>query len=208
MNQNHQIKFKKYQPLVIRLWHWADAFLILGLLLTVLLRKTLLSWRTNSKLIEGMMQENGTPVTFEFARKVAVTIRDPLWDWHIYMGYALAAFFVVRLIAAFMNRGKDRQRSLRNLFKARNFHVFGAYLLYRVFYFMTAFMIISGLILVFKEQLGWEKNTFSSIKELHELSMWFFVGFVVLHIGGVVLTEVKDEPGLVSDMINGGKKEE
>ncbi len=201
-----QIKFKKYQPLVIRLWHWADAFLILGLLLTVLLRKTLLSWRTNSKLIEGMMQENGTPVTFEFARKVAVTIRDPLWDWHIYFGYALGAFFLLRLVAAFLNRGKDQERSLRNLFKTRNLHVFGAYLLYRVFYVMTALMVISGLILVFKEQLGWEKSTFSSIKEVHELSMWFFVGFVALHIGGVVVTELRDEPGLVSDMINGGEK--
>lgn len=202
-----QIKFRKHQSMMIRLWHWADAFLILGLLFTVLLRKTLFSWRSNAALIEGMMQENGTPVTFEFARKVAVAIRDPLWDWHIYMGYALGAFFLLRIVAAFLNRGKDKERSLSRLFKTRNFHVFGAYLLYRIFYILTAFMVISGLILIFKEQLGWEKNTISSIKEIHELSMWFFVGFVVLHVGGVVMTELREEPGLVSDMIHGGEKD-
>jgi Ni,Fe-hydrogenase I cytochrome b subunit len=201
-----QVKFRKNQSAAIRIWHWVDALLILGLLLTVLIRKTFLSWRTNAKVIEEMMLENGTPVSFEFARKVAVTIRDPLWDWHIYFGYALGIFFLFRIVIAFVNRGEEKERNLRNLFRARNLHVFGAYLLYRIFYVMTAFMVISGVILAFKEQLGWEKSTFSSIKEVHELSMWFFVGFVVLHIGGVVLTELKDEPGLVSDMISGGKK--
>ena len=34
-----------------RLWHWIHALVILGLAGTVLLRKTFLSWRTNSEIL-------------------------------------------------------------------------------------------------------------------------------------------------------------
>jgi len=37
--------------------------------------------------------------------------------------------------------------------------------------------------------------------------MWFFAAFVVLHTAGVVIAENQDEPGLVSDMLNGGEKD-
>lgn len=71
--------FRKYQPLSLRIWHWANSIIILGLLGTVLIRKTFLSWRTNSAVIQEKMSEIGVSITPEFAKEVAVTIRDPLY---------------------------------------------------------------------------------------------------------------------------------
>ncbi|MEN0059456.1 MAG: cytochrome b/b6 domain-containing protein, partial [Bdellovibrio sp.] len=62
------VQFRKYQPLGLRIWHWLNALAILGLLLTVLLRKTFLSWRTNSALIEAKLQAAGTAITPELAK--------------------------------------------------------------------------------------------------------------------------------------------
>ena len=35
-----------------RIWHWMMAFSVIGLLGTVALRKTFLSWHTNAELIQ------------------------------------------------------------------------------------------------------------------------------------------------------------
>ena len=51
---------------------------------------------------------------------------------------------------------------------------------------------------------GKEKTPEDSIKEIHELMMWFFVAFAGGHILGIVMAENKEDSGLVSDMINGG----
>ena len=72
-----------------RLWHWLNAFVVLGLLSTVLLRKTFLSWRTNSEIIMTKLSEAGTEITAEQAKLIAKAIRAGMWEWHIIFGYAL-----------------------------------------------------------------------------------------------------------------------
>jgi len=49
---------KKWR-LDFRVWHWLNATVILGLLGTVFLRKTFLSWRTNSELIVQKIEYRG-----------------------------------------------------------------------------------------------------------------------------------------------------
>ncbi|NUN05886.1 MAG: cytochrome b/b6 domain-containing protein [Bdellovibrio sp.] len=209
--------FRKYQPVSLRLWHWLNALAILGLLSTVLLRKTFLSWRANSALIENKLQAVGTTITPEVAKDIAVSIRDPMWDWHIYLGFALAALILFRiLIGLFVVKKCPAGQSVKstwNIFnvdkseRLKAFHFAGVKISYAMFYLATVFMVSSGLTMNFKNELGLSKDQITPIKELHELMMWFFVGFVVLHIAGVVLAELRDEPGVVSDMINGGDKE-
>jgi Ni,Fe-hydrogenase I cytochrome b subunit len=70
-----------------RVWHWLHATVILGLLGTVFLRKTFLSWRTNSELIVQKMGEFDIDVSIEEAKILAKAIRAPMWDWHIILGF-------------------------------------------------------------------------------------------------------------------------
>ena len=74
---------------LIRVWHWLNAMALFGLMATAILRKTFLSWRTNSAIIVDKMAEAGTTVTPELAKDIAVTIRTPMWDFHYIFGFEL-----------------------------------------------------------------------------------------------------------------------
>lgn len=206
--------FRKYQPLSLRLWHWLSALMILGLLGTVLLRKTLLSWRTNAALIQEKLKDAGTEIAPNLAREIAVAIRDPLWDWHINMGLVLGALFLGRiLIALFVEKqffGVEALKSVSGLRevpaaeKANAIHFTLVKIIYAVFYLAIAFMVITGFMLTYETELGLSKELARTTKENHEMMTWFFVVFVGVHLLGVILTEVRKAPGIVSDMINGG----
>lgn len=208
--------FRKYQPLGLRLWHWLNALAIFGLLGTVLMRKTFLSWRSNAALIESKLQEAGTVITPELAKDIAVSIRNPLWDWHIYLGFFLGSLLVMRMVVGILS---VKQCPATHVFKSalslktlpsgertKALHYTLVKAGYVLFYVIATLMVISGLLLTFKGELGLDKALADSIKENHELLMWFFVVFVAGHVLGVVVAEIREEPGLVSDMIHGGKK--
>ena len=209
--------FKKPQPLSLRLWHWLNALLILGLLSTVLLRKTLLSWRTNSVLITDKLNAAGTSISPDLAKDIAVSIRNPLWNWHIYLGYGLSFLLIARiLVAVFIEKeipGINAFKLLKETFSKplpnqkgpEALHFIFVKLGYATFYLATAFMVISGLIMVFQIELGIAKSLIGVVKEIHEVMMWFFVVFSAGHVIGVIIAENGKDSGIVSDMINGGK---
>lgn len=203
---------REYRPLSLRIWHWLNAFAISGLLLTVLLRKTLLSWRENSAVISKKLEAAGHTIAPELAKEIAVTIRNPLWDIHIYLGYLLGALLLGRiLIILFVEKKcllKAVLQSLKSgaIFKVNTRHYYMVKALYALFYIMTLLMVVTGFLLVFKESLSLEKSVNSFFKEIHEISMWFFVAFVGAHITGVVAAEQGEDAGLVSDMISGGPR--
>lgn len=209
--------FRKYQVLSLRLWHWTNSVVILGLLGTVLIRKTFLSWRTNSVLIEEKMKAAGTPITPEFAKEIAVAIRDPLWDWHIYLGFVLGALLLVRiLIAVLVEKKCPGMTALKSAIGIKSvpsdkrygaLHFTAVKIGYAVFYVVTIFMVLTGLLLNFKTGIGLSKDLVGITKEIHELLMWFFVFFVGGHIIGIVIAENRTNQGLVSDMIHGGDAE-
>ena len=72
-------------------------------------------------------------------------------------------------------------------------------------YTIILFMTISGFVMHFYETLGLLKETVHTIKEVHEFVFMAVLIFVPLHIIGVVVAEIQDEKGIISDMINGGK---
>ncbi|WP_420712330.1 cytochrome b/b6 domain-containing protein [Pedobacter sp. SL55] len=69
---------------------------------------------------------------------------------------------------------------------------------------MLAFMAISGLSIKFHEQLSISDTVAHSVKEMHELVMYLILSFIIIHIVGVVIAEKSNQPGIVSDIINGG----
>ncbi len=191
-------EFKKPQPRTLRLWHWLNAFAIFGLLGTVFLRKTFLSWRTNAQLIEDKAAELGASgLTAESAAVIARAIRDPMWQWHYVLGFALVALIVFRAGVGLATRTRPPVRP-------RSVHHKLVKVGYAVFYAAVTFMGTTGVVLFFKAQLGLSKELTQGVKESHEAAIIFFALFVAAHLMGVVVAELRGERGLVSDMINGG----
>jgi Ni/Fe-hydrogenase 1 B-type cytochrome subunit len=206
---------KKYSA-NIRLWHWINALVISGSLLTVLLNSTLLNLSDNTAYIKGQLQEAGAVVTKDQAFSAAHGLEDRVWGLHIYFGYALAALLVFRFIAAFFQR-KDQHLFKKLKIAYQDYFVFkkNRYLarhelfvktLYVIFYALLSIMTITGLSLAFKTEFGIGKETAHSIKEFHGFCMYLILTFIVVHLAGVFLAERKDSKGIVSDMINGGRQ--
>jgi len=185
-----------------RVWHWIHATVVLGLLGTVFLRKTFLSWRTNSELLTQKLSEINLEITAEQAKVLAKAIRAPMWEWHIILGYALAVLLVWRIILFFTQSGKQNYQNL----KEETFHKKMVKFGYIGIYVVLLFMAVSGLVIHFYDSLGLTEDAAHDIKEIHELVYNAILIFVPLHIIGVFVAENQDEKGILSDMVNGGEK--
>lgn len=192
---------KKKWRLDFRIWHWLHAFVVLGLLGTVFLRKTFLSWRDNSVLLMDKLSQINIEVTQEQAKMLAKAIRSPMWEWHILLGYGLVALVLWRIILFFTDSGKYNYQN----FKEKNLHKKAVSIGYIIIYLVLAFMSISGLIIHFYQDLGLLKTTAHDIKEIHELTFNAILIFVPLHLVGIIIAEQKEEKSIISDMVNGGE---
>ncbi len=204
---------KKYD-VKIRLWHWLSVLIITGSLVTVLINSTLLD-RSQSAFVQKELQDAGVQLSTKQARAATHGLEDQIWGIHIYFGYALAALFLFRLISeAFLPREKRfflktiqayREFSNLNLKKLR--HNFAVKVLYVIFYTTLLVIVLTGLSLAFQNDLGISRNLGHTIKDVHGFCMYIVIGFIVLHIGGVIFAETKDDKGIVSGMINGGAED-
>ncbi len=190
----------KQWSLNFRLWHWVHAFVILGLMGTVFLRKTFLSWKTNAQLLTQQLSEIDVSITEAQAKVLAKAIRAPMWEWHIILGYTLSALVLWRIALFFTHSGKQNYQS----FSTKTLHKKLVTLSYIAIYALILFMTLSGLVIHFHETLGLSKEFAHDIKEVHEFL--FFYGvllFVPLHITGVIIADLTDEKGIISNMIHG-----
>lgn len=193
------MSMKKWR-LDFRIWHWIHAVVILGLLGTVFLRKTFLSWRANSEILIQKLSDINLEITSEQAKVLAKAIRAPMWEWHIILGYALVILLVWRVQLFFTYSGNLNYQNL----KEETFFKKMVKLGYIGIYGVLIFMAISGLMIHFHEALALTKDAAHDIKEIHELVFYAVLIFVPLHIIGVFIAENQDEKGIISDMVNGG----
>jgi cytochrome b561 len=191
----------KKWSLNFRLWHWIHAFVMLGLLGTVFLRKTFLSWRDNSEISSQKLLTMDISVSSEQAKVLAKSIRAPMWDWHIILGYGLAVLLLWRIALFFTQSGRQNYQNL----KKETLHKKVVKLGYLGIYAVLAFMAISGFIIHFYKELSILKDTAHNIKEIHELVFNAILIFAPMHIVGVFIAENQDEKGILSDMVNGGE---
>jgi Ni/Fe-hydrogenase 1 B-type cytochrome subunit len=179
-----------------RVWHWLNALVIFGLLGTVFLRKTFLSYRVNSEILMTKLSEMGNDINIEDAKILAKAIRNPMWEWHIYLGYALVGLMLFRIYLFF------KEGSKKELFKDLTTHQKMVKVIHTMFYVSLFFISISGLAIYFGKEV-FDKELLSMIKESHEALFVFIMVFVLLHIGGVVVAEIKEKQNLISTMIHG-----
>jgi cytochrome b561 len=210
---NNPTQIKKYS-FSLRLWHWLNAIVITGSLLTVLINSTLLDDRSNGAFIKNELQKAGSAVTDKQIQPVAHAMSDNVWGIHVYFGYALVTLLVFRLVLEFFQLAdKKLMRVIKTAYhhyfitkKQRElaWHELIVKTLYAIFYLMLITMAVTGLFLAFEDFFEPYKSIRNSVKDVHGFTMYLILGFIVIHILGVLLAERKDSKGIVSDMINGG----
>lgn len=82
---------------VYRIMHWAMALCMLFLLFTIFLRTTWMNKDNMADIIQPYLSNAGTPLDRDEAIVLAKRIRQPMWQWHSYIGYALVGLYAIRL---------------------------------------------------------------------------------------------------------------
>lgn len=204
---------KKYGA-ALRLWHWLNAIVISGSLITVLINSTILKSRTGAPVVLSAMQHDSAKVTLAQAKTAVHALGDKVWDVHVYFGYGLAILLLLRLIAEFFQVTDQKfirrfKKAWQQLFVIKKKqkqakHDLVVKSIYIAFYILLVIMVVTGLLLAFDDDLAFMKKIGHDVKEIHGFCMYLILAFITVHLAGVLLAELKDSKGIVSDMINGG----
>ena len=189
-------KFKEYSK-VYRIIHWALAVSFILLLITIFLRLTWMNKNNVAAIIQNYLSDTDQFLTQEQLIALAKKIRQPMWAWHIYLGYVLTGLFSLRLILPFFGKMKFQNPLDKNLSKKEIFQNWT----YFIFYICTLVSLVTGLVIEFGP-----RDLKKPMEEIHELSVYYLVGFVVIHLGGVFLTELTRQKGIISRIVSGSKE--
>lgn len=204
----------KKTSLSLRLWHWLNAIVISGSLITVLINSTITDKQAITSLVKEKIKD-AKGIDNNLSRSVAGALEDKVWAVHTYFGYCLAALLIFRLLLEifqitdqkFIRKLKIAAEKYNQIKKARQeaLHVLTVKIIYAVFYCLLVIMAITGLSMAFDDDLSFLRSVHHQVKSVHGFCMYLILAFIVVHITGVLMAERRKEgKGIVSDMINGG----
>ena len=187
-------------------------------LITILFQEVIVNAKSAVPAFQQALSKDNITITTKQGRAFTHVISERIWEWHIYFGWALVAFFVLRVILQLMGPSELRFTS-RLLEILRRYRlappaekgeagkVLFAKTTYALFYIFITIMVVTGLIMIY-EDVSWLKGIHNIAKETHNVTMYLIIGFIVLHVAGVVWAETTKEHGLTSRMVGGdfGKK--
>jgi len=199
----------------LRFWHWANAIVISGSLITVLINSTLLKRNNISTVIADQLKKGGLNANADQVNSIGHALSDKVWDIHVYFGYFLAGLLLFRLVLEFfqladqkfIRRFKLAYTQFKETKKNRELarHELAVKTIYALFYLVLITIVLTGLFLAFEDLMAPYKAIRHSVKEVHNFCMYLILAFIAVHLIGVFLAERKDDgKGIVSDMINGG----
>jgi len=191
---------KQYSK-IYRLWHWTLAFSTIGLLLTVLLRKTFLSYKENANIIQEQLQKIDTEIALESAKVIAKAIRAPMWEWHYIFALFFVLSFIPRLYCVLVT--KESQVPIINIINATNIVDKFKHTIYALICLGTVILAFSGGLMYFHDALGYIKDDLETIKKIHEFTMYAIFTLVIIHLIGVLKHEFSTKEPIISKMIHG-----
>lgn len=176
---------------IFRIMHWAIAFCILFLLLTIFLRMYWLEKNHVAAILGANLQTLEINLTQDQLIKIAKQIRKPMWDWHVYIGYVLIGLYTIRLALPFFGEMK-----FKNPMKATSLKQKIQYWSYLLFYVFVGVSLITGF---FIEQgpATWKK----ALESVHTLALYYLLPFIFIHFIGIFIAEKREEKGIVSRII-------
>lgn len=182
--------------IIYRVIHWALAISIFLLLFTIFLRLTWLNKYNVAEIIQNYLTTENLSLTDEKAIVLAKQIRKPMWNWHIYIGYVLTGLFSIRLLLPFFGKMKFQNPFAKNLTIKSKFQKWT----YLIFYLGLATSLITGLLMKFGSE-----SIEHTAEEIHELSLYYLIPYVSIHIIGVLVAEFTEQKGIISKIISGSK---
>lgn len=208
--------FNERHSLAIRIWHWIFFMLLTATITTVGLATYVFDTGQNIPMVQDELQQKGVTVDKLAARAVSHAFNDKLWELHTWIGYFIAAFVLGRfLLEIFQPSDEKINVKLRRAMgfnatlpeeiseKRKYIQVKWTYVF---FYGCILVMALTGLGLAF-EDVPFFKDLRKTIKSIHSFTQYLIYGFILLHLTGVIVADVRRYPGLVSGMINGKKRE-
>ena len=197
----------------MRIWHWANAVLISGQLLTILFLKVIVNARAAIPDFQKALAP-GLALSQDQGRALARIVSDRIWSWHIIIGLTLAGFWLLwtlmqaldpagRRFGARLRAAAVRYRLAPPAEHAAARHVLGAKLTYAVFYLCVTIMVLTGLALTWADDVPWLHRMEHTVGEVHGFTMYVIIGYIVLHVAGVVWADISDDHGLISRMVSG-----
>ena len=179
---------------IYRIIHWAMAISFILLLITIFLRLTWMNKNNMAGIIESYLSETSQVLSQDQLIILAKQIRAPMWEWHIYIGYFLVGLFCVRFLLPFFGRMKISNPFDKRLNTKEKFQKWT----YIIFYVGVVISLVTGLII----ELG-PKDFKKPMEEIHILSIYYLVPFIVIHLAGVLFAEFTEQKGIVSSIVSG-----
>ena len=186
-------------PAIYRIMHWAIALCMFFVLLTIFLRLTWMNKDHMADIIQAYLASTGKTFTREELVLLAKQIRKPMWNWHLYAGYVLTGLFAIRLILPFWGKMKFSNPFKKQLVLKEKFQ----YWVYLVFNVCVAVSLLTGLLIEFGP-----RNLKHTMEEIHVLSIYYLIAFLVIHFGGVLLAEFTTQHGIISGIVSGTKQKD
>jgi cytochrome b561 len=205
------ISFNQMHSLPLRIWHWVTSLAITATLITVFLASTLFKTKNNIAMVQEQLQQKGVTVSADQARSVAHEFNDKLWDIHKLIGYLISFLLLTRMIIEITQPSDQKMKT--KIRKASNFvsdnmieknemkHYLFVKRTYLFFYIAILIMAVTGLVLA----SPWLKDFQRTLRTIHGFVQYIIYGYIVIHLGGVILAEAGKYKGVVSGMIHGNK---
>lgn len=181
---------------VYRIIHWAIAVSFTLLLITVFLRLTWMNKYNMAAIIKEYLSGTDQSLSQEQLIVLAKKIRQPMWDWHVYIGYVLAGLFSIRFLLPSFGHMKIQNPFSKNLSIKMKFQKWS----YLIFYVCVIVSLATGLII----ELG-PKELKKPMEEIHVLGIYYLMAFIVIHLAGVLIAEFTEQKGIISQIVSGSK---
>ena len=198
----------------MRIWHWVNAALVSAQLLTILFQKVIVNAKHAVPEFQQAIAKGGGTLSEQQGRAVAHVISERIWQWHIWLGVALAIFWLFWTVMQALDPA-GRRFGARLLAAARRYklaapaehadarHVLLAKLTYAAFYLFITIMVVTGLALIFADDVPFLRSIEHTAEEVHNVTMYLIIGYILVHVVGVVWADIYDDRGLVSRMVSG-----
>jgi len=187
---------KKQYSVIFRIMHWSIAICMILLLLTIFLRMGWMNKHNVSDIIQEFLADKDLSLDENLSIKLAKKIRQPMWDWHIYLGYALVGLFALRFLLPFIGVMKFNNPFSKGLKIQQKVE----YWVFILFYLCITASLFTGMMMEFGPE-EWEHD----MEDIHVLSLYYLLTYIVIHIGGVIVKELTSDKGLISRVISGKK---
>jgi cytochrome b561 len=186
---------RKYSK-VYRIIHWAIAVSFMLLLITIFLRLTWMNKFNMATVIKDYLSGTDQILSQEQLIVLAKKIRQPMWDWHIYIGYVLVGLFSIRFLLPAFGNMKIQNPFSKNISIKMKFQKWS----YIIFYVCVIVSLVTGLII----ELG-PKELKKPMEEIHVLGIYYLIAFIVIHLAGVFIAEFTEQKGIISRIVSGSK---